>query len=125
MSEIVERTAEAIWESSAFTEIAETTAGWTKLPWREAHPLDQEPVRSLARAAIEAMREWQPIATAPRDGRDVLLYVSDPGYPNIRFQVVGHWHSGARQHWSWSGFSQPDDFNCKIEWWMPLPEPPR
>jgi len=79
------------------------------------------------------MSEWQPIATAPKDGRRILLW-------DARKNVVvsGSWHSdsgrddpgGYEPPWSWwvadedviMWDSGPDDHPTH---WMSLPEPPK
>ena len=58
------------------------------------------------------MPAWQPIATAPRDGRGILV---DGG--------VAHWSGGA-----WCSITGYDYPGKRIEWpvtyWMPLPSYP-
>jgi hypothetical protein len=73
--------------------------------------------------------EWQPIETAPKDGRLILL-ADYSGYAELgedgiwiasgrwlpeadpeRFGVPGHWTDGV-------------EFLYRPEYWMPLPTPP-
>jgi len=73
------------------------------------------------------MNEWQPIETAPTNGRSVLLALSS------KHVTVGRWepqqfHKTPRPYWStergwlfgisWDRKNQPTH-------WMPLPDPPR
>jgi hypothetical protein len=57
--------------------------------------------------------KWQPIETAPKDGRQILCaYRFHPDYDVLR------WDSEYGD-WSTNG---GESFNPA--WWMPLPEPP-
>ena len=62
------------------------------------------------------MSAWQPIATAPKDGTEVILY--DPAWTRA---TTGIWdeHAG---FWCYG-----DDywFKAKPTHWQPLPEPPK
>lgn len=67
-----------------------------------------------ARAALEsalrlvlAQREWQPIETAPRDGRQLILLLTPSGFPQVAYSNT----------WWTAGFS----VECKPTHWMPLP----
>jgi hypothetical protein len=67
------------------------------------------------------MSEWQPIETAPKDGRDVLL-----GWISAKHVLIGRWgnHGGRYSTDGWrdrEGFALSDGPDV----WMPLPEPPR
>jgi len=62
------------------------------------------------------MSEWQPIATAPRSGKWVLVwwpFVTDT--PFVAYRVEGRWHAATAGD-TWSD-SEPTH-------WMPLPAPP-
>jgi hypothetical protein len=76
--------------------------------------------------------DWQPIATAPKDGTPFLAYNSMVGVYNTAFTTrwtgepnedgyegfpCGFWHSGGRCY----PFGKWD---CVPSHWMPLPEPP-
>ncbi len=62
------------------------------------------------------MSDWQPIATAPRDGTDILL-----GFRRRR-AVVAH---GFESVHGWY-FSDDDDLVVhEPTHWMPIPKPPR
>ena len=73
------------------------------------------------------MSEWQPIDTAPKDGRTVIVY--QPGY-SWRYPSPRHAEEVAIAYWR-----QPGNPERAPEWiwgtriyrpthWMPLPSPP-
>lgn len=62
------------------------------------------------------MSEWRPIATAPRDGKEVLLFARGSYGPRDVFFAVGQW-SLQSNDWLWT-------FAIRPTHWMPLPEPP-
>jgi hypothetical protein len=75
-----------------------------------------------------AMREWQPIETAPKDGTRLLLwcvhhnaqYADDPvEFSRWAGAVIGSWTNHNGGGWTWSGHA-----GTPIHW-MPLPEPPK
>jgi hypothetical protein len=76
------------------------------------------------------MNDWQPIETAPTDGRWLMLFVPD----EIPEQVVGYWGwtDLPKDHEDfWEGWLYADEIlsNHVPEGpapthWMPLPEPP-
>lgn len=63
---------------------------------------------------------WQPIETAPKDGKEFLLYdiaqhelISENG----NYTIIGLWRKGQ--------IVEPDNFSpVKATHWMPLPPPP-
>lgn len=75
------------------------------------------------------MMEWQPIDTAPKDGRTVICYwpskdadndvglVGEPIVGVARWIKPGHQF---REHWAFEGKWTPYDPTH----WMPLPPPP-
>lgn len=73
------------------------------------------------------MNEWQPIATAPKDGTKIDLWFPRGG-ENGRFTNC-FWKGDT---W-WYGFDSPDEqYECfttngkaQPTHWMPLPEPPK
>lgn len=83
---------------------------------------DDETLRSPAalRAAVSGEGTWQPIATAPKDGTQVLLWIVgiEPrpriGYWAQRGDGVG-WYGLATQHF----------FGGNVTHWMPLPAAPQ
>jgi len=58
--------------------------------------------------------EWQPIETAPKDGRIVLVYTKWNNFFVACFEE-GYW-------------CQDNNGQCildRVDYWMPLPEPPK
>jgi hypothetical protein len=67
------------------------------------------------------MSEWQTIATAPKDGTEVLLFYRD--YCNGGALVTsGYWDSSPGREWeaTWQHVHGTGD----ADMWMPLPKPP-
>ena len=60
------------------------------------------------------MSVWHPIATAPKDGSDILTYVKCGGI-SVRF-----WDCGDDDEMAW----QPRIRGVFPTHWMPLPSPP-
>lgn len=61
--------------------------------------------------------EWQPIETAPKDGKRVLLYFRDTGV------TVGFWHQPGNERLE--GFWLCVDHRKRHpDNWMPMPEAP-
>lgn len=56
MGEMIEKVAQALYESDAFYYVAEQE-GESKPPWAEIHPLNREDMLALARDAIEPLRK--------------------------------------------------------------------
>jgi len=92
-----------------------------------------------ARKAEGSMSEWQPISTAPRDGRDILVWwpmraLDDEGLPTgeivdgrafvSAWVIGGYWwepkevEDGCDEEEIECGFTEEPSH------WMPLPEPP-
>ena len=69
-----------------------------------------------------AAMEWQPMATAPKDGASVLLY--DPRYREAGACCVfkGFWDRYPSSHGLWA--RDGDDVALTPTRWMPLPTPP-
>lgn len=61
------------------------------------------------------MIEWQPIETAPKDGRVILAWWSEEYMETIRY------HDG---EWVWSHDYDSWNDNFKPTHWMPRPAPP-
>lgn len=55
--------------------------------------------------------EWQPIETAPKKGRNLILILTPSKFPQVAYSNT----------WWMAGFS----VECKPTHWMPLPEPPQ
>ena len=66
---------------------------------------------------------WQPIATAPRDGRWILIYVPDPGdhLPPCGFVAV-KWTGNPKT--SLTGWTTRGVCGIEPNYWMPLPDVP-
>jgi len=83
-----------------------------------------------ARAALSGtapetgrVSDWQPIETAPRDGREILLnglLVPPCVDAGERSTVIGYWTDHNSGGWVWHGAVA-----TRFEWWMPLPAQPR
>lgn len=65
------------------------------------------------------MSEWQPIETAPKDGRDILLWPTR--WPRKKIDL-GFWNDGSG---SWSLSTDIEYSPQNPTHWMPLPEPPK
>ena len=86
------------------------------------HDEDGEPIAdltflldALASAQAAAPSRWRDIATAPKDGRSILLWEEGRGV------VEGFWHRGdscSVPHWS------PVSYLFSPTYWMPRPDPP-
>ena len=78
--------------------------------------------------------EWQPIETAPRDGRAILARSSGYGHPFVVFWGADCIECGPmpalpegttiEREWLLSNACEPTDVCCSPDEWMPLPEPP-
>ena len=65
--------------------------------------------------------EWQPIETAPKDGRMVLLFPSRCWAEDSDRGEVGYWDNDFHD---WGGLgSAAEDYTGPTHW-MPLPSPP-
>lgn len=85
------------------------------------------------------MSEWQPIETAPQDGKPVLLHARDCGYAHrgcdvqIGFYLgmsYGQLYIGGEEWTGWLSMSTYEDRGDEQHTrltpthWMPLPTPP-
>jgi hypothetical protein len=61
---------------------------------------------------------WQPIETAPRDGRTILAYGCWPNFPSVPDVAFVYWDEDS----NWWAF---DGEEMLITHWMHLPEPPK
>lgn len=66
--------------------------------------------------------EWQPIATAPKDGRHILAAWPETWAQGQPHAEVCHW-SGTYWSYSYDGDAPPTHKQPTL--WMPLPEPPK
>lgn len=71
------------------------------------------------------MSEWQPIETAPKDGKSVILF--DPsrgGFVADQRFIFAHWSGWGGGIWENTN-SGGKLMNGNPTHWMPLPEPPK
>jgi hypothetical protein len=75
------------------------------------------------------LSRWQPIATAPKDGTPILIYVPDHGWTQPI--LMASWSSDERhpQHNCWEIWCGSGRYSGDIKpehptHWMPLPERP-
>ena len=66
------------------------------------------------------MSEWQPIETAPRNGRPIFCWSHDAAFCGM---WVGYWNA-LEGRWRDLWVSDEDEDNVQPTHWMPLPEPP-
>ena len=65
------------------------------------------------------MDKWQPINTAPRDGRTILAYLpANAGLPTRQDVVAVCWAAG------WTTAYSSACLDIEPTYWMPLPAPP-
>jgi hypothetical protein len=65
------------------------------------------------------MDRWQPINTAPRDGRTILAYLpANAGLPTRQDVVAICWAAG------WTTAYSGAYLDTEPTYWMPLPDPP-
>ena len=60
---------------------------------------------------------WQPIDTAPKDGREILVWSSRDG------TFVAFWYE-IRNGWFWTSHDLEGDEEINATFWQPLPPPP-
>ncbi len=68
------------------------------------------------------MSEWQPIESAPKDGRQMLLFV--PWKLNLPDIEVGAWSMYAHS-WLIPDRQCGGDVECEPTHWMPIPDAPK
>jgi hypothetical protein len=72
-------------------------------------------------ALSEGLGAWQPIATAPRDGRRVLVWIDDErAAKKVAFAHLWFYSTDGRLGGGAEGYNG----EWKITHWMPLPAPP-
>jgi hypothetical protein len=120
MSELIQRVGHAIAECVMSADLPAATVGKSNGEL-VVDGMAYIPIDDLALAAIAAVQEWQPIATAPRDGTRICLaeWFDGGAYPED-----AHWHFYA-DYWrkyliGGEGFGQPR----KPSFWTALPSPP-
>lgn len=97
----------------------------SKLDMHEYHKEAGDMEKAIAAVAELIKRdEWQDIATAPRDGSEILAanYGDDISSPVV-------WRDGSENHWKMAGFYFSDDYRltskpCRFQIWRDLPPPP-
>ena len=108
---------ELLKQAATAIETIESLTAYNQIPYDAS-----KEVRALIQALADEVRgkEWQPIETAPKDGRDVLLYLKD--------EIIGsgHWSvAGSADCWfTGGGFCHEDD-EYPATHWQPLPHPPK
>ena len=90
--------------------VAVSAAGWPEQA-RIVQEIYQPRLRAIA-ARLEA-EEWRPIETAPKDGRDVMLWDSD-----LKQAIKAEWCDMADE------WVPSDDGYLELTHWRPLPAPP-
>jgi hypothetical protein len=68
----------------------------------------------------EQMMTWQPIETAPKDGRRVLVWIDDTHTKGCAFANLWFYESGRL-----GGGAEGYNGDWNITHWMPLPDPPQ
>jgi hypothetical protein len=70
------------------------------------------------------MTDWQPIETAPKDGRSILLWArlrANPPESSDHFELVGYYHQASGvERWK----SRETDKDLVPDCWAPIPKPP-
>ena len=89
-------------------------------PSTEAYEKALRKLQVEIKAASQVPEDWQPIETAPRDGRPFLAVVDG---------AVRKVYWGKTSHIAWVGFNVcdqgPEDCElCEPTLWMPMPKPP-
>ncbi len=79
--------------------------------------VDEHLVEAIDRAL--GASEWQPISTAPKDGRYLMLWCPNEITPRV---AIGCWDDGV-DLWMESDNRTDTDWLGPTHW-MPLPEPP-
>lgn len=79
-------------------------------PDREVRFADDEVAAARSRVEALCRPQWQPIETAPKGGRDLILLLTPSDFPQFAYSNT----------WWTAGFS----VECKPTHWMPLPPPP-
>lgn len=108
-------------------------------PWKASEAIDQLVILEAA-AEIERLRaasQWQPIATAPKDGTEFIAYRDDAGPFLLRWscaydmmterELEQSMMTEDEMHepdWFFADFATGGRLNDGFTHWMPLPSPP-
>ncbi len=98
-------------------------------PWGSFDEREQDALRRGASAAISAMRGWQTMESAPKDGTKVDLWMEIYASPmsmgwSDEFRVPEAWFEGGRWfHHRESGAKSELEIRY-ITHWMPMPDSP-
>lgn len=71
---------------------------------------------------------WQPIETAPKDGRYLLLWEQYGEAPFVGYWAKVRWsvcHEHVDAQGGWDGAIVVDNLQCPITHWMALPAAPK
>lgn len=72
------------------------------------------------------MSEWQPIESAPKDGRPIIAFIPAEEYAGNCLCVFFDIREGAKGRWKVTAGSMNWHIPQQhITHWMPLPEPPK
>jgi hypothetical protein len=70
------------------------------------------------------MTDWQPMESAPKDGRSMLLWArlrANPPESNDHFEVIGYFnHASGVERWK----ARETDEDLEPDYWAPIPKPP-
>ena len=96
------------------------------------HAMKLFDARQALRAALDAsppLDPWQPIATAPKDGKPILArcqpaYVETGKHMPFDYQAVVWWRGHRFKDSQWKWRIHHNDSAAEPTHWMPLPAPP-
>lgn len=110
-------------------EILEQYQAWRR--GADTEMLEPKDIGKAIDVAIDALKrtQWQPIETAPRDGKRILLY--RPLAYETNDPIIAIFRGTAKDHGCWDetvpdGYTSENytDGHCKATYWMPLPPAP-
>lgn len=118
--------AQAAWQAAQSIEREQQQKKWNRVGLDidaalRGHVNEDSPIANRLRMIAAARPGWRPIATAPKDGRRVLVYQKGFG---IETMFAGYVPCSITP--SMSGFYLADSCGVKLKptHWMPLPHPP-
>jgi len=74
---------------------------------------DEDELRGYIEGLWCQIPQWQPIETAPKDGKEILIHWGNKLMDN------GYWNG---MYWS---IDENQDYYIDASHWMPLPQPPK